>query len=73
MTEIMAYMSNIDHISSIVGSTETWLNPNNTSTFGIAYYKYVGIDQTTLAELEVYPCEYLTTLYILNYKSLSWY
>ena len=43
MTEIMAYMSNIDHISSIVGSTETWLNPNNTSTFGIAYYKYVGL------------------------------
>ena len=43
LTGFMSYMSNVNHIFSIIGFTETWLKPSNIETFGIAGYNYVGL------------------------------
>ena len=43
LTGFMSYMSNVNHIFSIIGFTETWLKPSNIETFGIAGYNHVGL------------------------------
>ena len=43
LTGFMSYMSNDNHIFSIIGFTETWLKPSNIETFGIAGYNHVGL------------------------------
>ena len=43
LTGSMPYMSNVNHIFSIIGFTETWLKPSNIETFGIAGYNHVEL------------------------------
>ena len=43
LTGFMSYMSNVNHIFSITGFTETWLKPSNIETFGISGYNHVGL------------------------------
>ena len=31
----MSYVNNLDHCFSVIGLSETWLNPSNVSAYGI--------------------------------------
>ena len=43
LTGSMSYMSNVNHILSIIGFTETSLKLSNIESFGIAGYNHVGV------------------------------
>ena len=39
----MCYLSNIDHICSAIGFSETWLTASNFDVYGIDGYNHVGL------------------------------
>ena len=39
-------MENLDHRFSVIGLTETWLNPSNIDAYGIDGYNHIGITRS---------------------------
>ena len=43
----LSYMENLEHCFTVIGLSETWLNPTNVSAYGISGYNYVHRTRST--------------------------
>ena len=46
LSSLLSDMENLDHRFSVIGLTETWLNPSNIDAYGIDGYNHIGITRS---------------------------
>ena len=46
LSSLLSDMENLDHRFSVIGLTETWLNPSNIDAYGIEGYNHIGITRS---------------------------